>query len=520
MPGANEVSSVQENVRQDCSDLAGSVTPVAVGDTAMSRADVSEGTSLGGVLEGIAAGVVIVDSRQGITEANTVARRLLCVASPEGNCLDDVHRALEDIGLGELLLAGNLSPSGSVEFVIKNRQDKVLNVFSTIDGTGHKVITITDNTLKQQYDEAMTEFIASISHELRTPLTTIQNSVSNILAGVTGKVSPKTTQYLENMLKECSRLAGLVNNLLDMAKLEAGKMPITRQPADVAAVLLRVVDACRPLAMEKNLELHFSMLENVAPVYIDSQRVHQVFLNLVKNAMKYTNSGGKVIIHLYEKEENVIVVVEDTGIGIPSELFSHIFNKFYHVARQAGPGYHGVGLGLAICKGIVAAHGGKIWLESEVGKGSKFHVELPKTDPEVLLRKHLSGLVDHVKNKGGGFAMLRAGVKYKSALTPQLSRAARTLSEAALALKHEVVCGVGDLVIRTGEDEVMMVLGEIDESFLHSVHQRLQKLLNTAVEKNSFSELPILPITKLVTYPGDGGDIDKILHAVRQEPVK
>jgi signal transduction histidine kinase len=511
MPGANEVSSVQERMKQDCNDRAVPVTSA------------NEGTSLSGVLEGIAIGVVIVDSRRGVTEANAIARRLLCVTSTEGNCLDNVHRAMEDIGLGELLLAGSPAPTGSVEFEVKNKQDKILKVTSSIveaDGASYKIITITDNTLKQQYDEGMTEFIASISHELRTPLTTIQNSVSNILAGVTGKVTPKTTQYLENMLKECSRLAGLVNDLLDMAKIESGKISINRQPVDVAAVLLRVVDACRPLAMEKNLELHFSVLENVSPVYIDSQRIHQVFINLLKNAMKYTDSGGKVIVHLYEKEDNVVVVVEDTGIGIPSELTSHIFNKFYHVARKTGSGYQGVGLGLAICKGIMAAHNGKIWVESVVGKGSKFYVALPRTDPEILLRKHLSGLVEHVNSKGGGFAMLRAGVKYKSALTPQLSRAAKTLSDAALAMKHEIVCGVGDLVVRTGEDEVMIVLGEIDESFLHSVHQRLQKLLNSAIEKNSFSELPILPITKLVIYPNDGSDIDKLLYAIRQEPLK
>ncbi len=195
-----------------------------------------------------------------------------------------------------------------------------------------------------------------------------------------------------------------------------------------------------------------------------------------------------------------------------------MFNKFYQISRKAGPGYNGCGLGLAICKELIAAHGGKIWVQSEVGKGSKFFISLPKIDSMTLLRKHLTGLIDHSKLRGGGFAVLRAAVNYKSPLTPQLTRAGSSIIAETLAIKREVVCGAGDIVMRTGEDEVMVVLTETDDSFLRSVKQRLERIMAAAIEKNSFSSLPILPISNLVTYPRDAADIDKLLQAVRKEP--
>jgi signal transduction histidine kinase len=474
-------------------------------------------TRSGNILDGVAAGIVIVNEQQGITQANALARKFLCLQGQDGNRLDDVHRAMEDIGLGELLLAGESSPAGSREFMVKNRQDRVLKVTSAAPAEGCRVITITDNTIKQQHNEVMTEFIASISHELRTPLTTIQNSVSNILAGVTGKVTPKTTQYLENMLKECGRLAGLVNDLLDMAKLEAGKMPINRTPCDVAALLLKTVDTFRPMAMEKNLAFDLAVLQDVSPVYVDQQRMHQVFMNLLKNAMKFTEPGGKITLHVYEEDANVVVAVEDTGIGIAPELLPNVFNKFYQISRKAGPGYNGCGLGLAICKELAAAHGGKIWVQSEVGKGSKFFVSLPKIESMTLLKKHVSGLIDHSKMRGGGFAMMRAAVKYTSPLTPQLTRAGSSIIAETLAIKREVVCGAGDIVMRTGEDEVLVVLTETDDSFLRSVRQRLERIMAGSIEKNSFSSLPIVPISNLVTFPRDAADIDQLLQALRKE---
>jgi len=246
--------------------------------------------------------------------------------------------------------------------------------------------------------------------------------------------------------------------------------------------------------------------------------MHQVFTNLLKNAVKFTESGGKVTIQVYEEDSNVVAVVQDTGVGIPAELMPNVFNKFYQISRKAGPGYNGCGLGLAICKELVAAHGGKIWVESEVGKGSKFYVSMPKIDPMTLLRKHITGLVDHSKLRGGGFAVLRAAVKFSGPLTPQLARAGSTVIGDTLAMKREVVCGAGDIVMRTAEDEVMVVLTETDDSFLRSVHQRLQRIMGGSIEKNSFSGLAIVPISNLVTYPRDGADIDQLLQAVRKEP--
>ncbi len=521
MPGANELSSMREETAQNSGPASGVM--VRESEDVVRQGSLCSGGAggmlPGNLLDGVAAGVVIVKHRQGITHANSTARKLLGLPPAGSDSLDDVHRALEDIGLGELLLAGDPTPSGHREFTVKNKQEKVLKVTSsTIESgeAGCKAITITDNTLRQQHDEAMTEFIASISHELRTPLTTIQNSVSNILAGVTGKVTPKTTQYLENMLKECSRLAGLVNDLLDMAKLEAGKMPINRSPADITAILVKVADAYRPIAAEKNIELQFVVGQDISPVYVDHQRIHQVFTNLISNAVKYTEAGGKVTIHLQEQEDSVLVAVEDTGIGIPKEFLNSIFNKFYQVARKAGPGYHGCGLGLAICKELVAAHSGRLWVESQSGKGSKFFVTLPKTEPMTLLRKHISGLVDYARIRGGGFAIMRAAVDYQAPLSANLTRAAAAIITDALMIKREVVCGAGDLTLRTAENELMLVLAETDESFLRSVHQRLQKIMATTIEKNSFSGLAIQPISSFVVYPRDASEIDQLFAALKK----
>ena len=187
------------------------------------------------------------------------------------------------------------------------------------------------------------------------------------------------------MKSDCHRFADLINDLLDIAKLEAGSMPVNRRVMNMISVVTGAVKEFAKEARAKDIELVCEIDGHISPVCADSQRIRQVLWNLVSNAIHFTGEGGKVTLRSYDSGNNVVTVVEDTGIGISESLQKQVFNKFYHIRRQAGPGSKGSGLGLAICSGIVAVHGGSIWVESQEGKGSKFFFSLPKTDPFVVL---------------------------------------------------------------------------------------------------------------------------------------
>jgi signal transduction histidine kinase len=220
------------------------------------------------------------------------------------------------------------------------------------------------------------EFLANMSHELRTPLNAIIG-FSEVLLDPTLKVSEEDqSQFLTDVLSSGKHLLGLINEVLDLAKIEAGKMELQIEPALLSDILNAVQNTMRSLAVKKAIDLKFESDPLPEPFPMDGARVKQVLLNLVGNAVKFTPEGERVWVRAGAKDGTVCVEVGDTGPGIPVEDQERIFLEFQQAGSDAGKP-QGTGLGLALAKKFIEMHGGKIWLESEVGKGSRFFFTLP-----------------------------------------------------------------------------------------------------------------------------------------------
>jgi signal transduction histidine kinase len=215
-----------------------------------------------------------------------------------------------------------------------------------------------------------------MSHELRTPLNAIIG-FSEVLLDPSMEVSKEEqSQFLTDVLGSGKHLLGLINEVLDLAKIEAGKMELQIEPALLQDVVEAVSNTMRSLAVKKSLDLTVQCDERLAPFLMDGARVKQVLLNLVGNAVKFTPEGGRVWVRAGAKDGIARVEVGDTGPGIAAEDQEKIFLEFQQVGSDAGKP-QGTGLGLALAKKFVEMQGGNIWVESEVGKGSRFFFTLP-----------------------------------------------------------------------------------------------------------------------------------------------
>jgi len=220
------------------------------------------------------------------------------------------------------------------------------------------------------------EFLANMSHELRTPLNAIIGFSEVLLDPSMEVTKEEQSQFLTDVLSSGKHLLGLINEVLDLAKIEAGKLELQIEPALLQDVVEAVSNTMRSLAVRKSLELRAECDEQLAPFAMDGARVKQVLLNLLGNAIKFTHEGGRVWVRAGAEGVTARIEIGDTGPGIAPEDQERIFLEFQQAGSDAGKP-QGTGLGLALAKKFVEMHGGKIWVESEVGKGSRFFFTLP-----------------------------------------------------------------------------------------------------------------------------------------------
>jgi signal transduction histidine kinase len=222
-------------------------------------------------------------------------------------------------------------------------------------------------------------FVSSVSHELRTPLVAIDKSLSLILSKATGPISENQEQFLNIAERNLKRLTRLIDDLLDLSKLEAGKMEIKPVPTLIEKVVNDAADSLDNWAKTKSIKIEKKIQEALPEINIDSDRVIQVLTNLIGNAIKFTPNGGTITVKVILRKENgtIEVSVTDTGIGIAKENFNKIFDRFYQVGERVSTDISGTGIGLVVVKELVELHGGKIWVESEKGQGATFTFTLP-----------------------------------------------------------------------------------------------------------------------------------------------
>ena len=423
-------------------------------------------------------GLVILDTDLNVERANPSAKQ--CLGLPNNCSIDLVHSELERLGFLALL---NNDPTQNEnnwgEYKVKNNNERILQLrWSDILASSMplgKVLILKDVTDENADEKAKTEFIAAITHELRTPLTIIQNSVSNILAGVTGKINKKTKQYLNTILNDCHRFDGLIADLLDMSKIETGRMSITRKAVSIDLLIEEVMENFKDEASVKTIRIVFRCDEYVPVLCIDRDRISQVLSNLVSNAIKHSNNGETITIRVAERQEDVVVSIEDRGVGIAPDMQNEIFDKFSQIDRQAGAGYKGTGLGLAICKGIMTMHGGAIWVESEVGLGSKFHISMPKTDAWLVLNKCIAESAEQAKKAKSQFALASVEIK-PIGEEPMTNGVVDDLIRKLIEQRDCYLTSKTDKVFRVSATELFFVLNETKKKQLF--YKSLAKIIN------------------------------------------
>lgn len=234
-----------------------------------------------------------------------------------------------------------------------------------------------DVTREKEIDRMKSEFISTVSHELRTPLTSVREAIAQILEQILGPINDSQKEYLKISLDELDRLAAIVNDLLDVGKIESGKIELKQTHFDICSLIRKVAKAHHRVLDHKGLSLQIILPEQPVWVHADFDKITQVVTNLISNAYKFTATGGEISVEVRAYERECWICVKDTGCGLSRDDLERVFERFVQVGRTYGPGRKGTGLGLAICKSLIELHGGKIWAESEPRKGARFYFTLP-----------------------------------------------------------------------------------------------------------------------------------------------
>ena len=230
---------------------------------------------------------------------------------------------------------------------------------------------------RKKLENVKEDFIGMVSHELRTPLAVIREGVSQVLDRICGPINDSQRQCLNLSLNHVDRLTRIISNLLDISRIEAGKLNLTQELHDVAVLAEEAIAFLSPIIKDKRLRIKVDFPKEREKINVDKDRIIQVFTNLIGNALKFTEKGHIQVI-VVNRKEGIECSVADTGKGIDKEDVPKLFSKFQQFGRVVGPGEKGTGLGLSIVKGIVELHKGDISVESRVNKGTKFTFILPK----------------------------------------------------------------------------------------------------------------------------------------------
>ena len=362
-----------------------------------------------------------------------------------------------DTAATELLAGGDdpveVRPSGGDAPVIAvARLTPVVNPSGRELGT---VLSLHDVTVERQLGDLKNEFVSTVSHELRTPLTSIKGYVDLILDGDAGEINDIQREFLSIVKENSDRLVDLINDMLDISRIESGRVHLRIEPLNVAEVVQGAVNTFRAVFAQTGRSVVVRVPSNLPPVAADRDRVGQVLVNLIGNAVKYSPNGGEVEVAARKKDDSVIFSVTDHGLGISAHDRRQLFTKFFRVDSALTREIGGTGLGLSICKTIVEILGGQIGVKSKLGQGSTFWFSLPLA-PEEMVRVPALESPDH--NIGGTILVVDRNPEVADLIDTYLSRRgydvvkAHTADEAlAAALRYKPHVITLDVILDEGD---------------------------------------------------------------------
>jgi PAS domain S-box-containing protein len=344
-------------------------------------------------------GIVTVDPKGVITRCNEAVERMTGYTQEEmegrhiaqlGEQQDEAYRQLNRDMINKLFQDGRVT---EFESAFKRKDGRVVPIEVNLalfkDEQGEiagGVVGVRDISERKKLEEMKNDFISNVSHELRTPLTSIKGSIDNLLDGIPGELNEAQKEYLSIVNVESNRLVRLINDLLDLNKLEARSIQLFPDKigyidlVGIAVYNLKELAEKKGLTIELEWPLEIDWPKKEIHLNVDRDRVNQILINLISNAIKFTAQGGIKIIVENPRNQSITTRIKDTGLGIPRDEIDKVFDKFYQISTPYAAKSKGSGLGLSITKRLVEMHGGKIWVESEEGKGSEFCFTLPVGD--------------------------------------------------------------------------------------------------------------------------------------------
>ena len=328
-------------------------------------------TKLATILDSMADGVIMTDAEGNISLANRATEKLFNIKEAKNKPLIEAVRDHEVDELLKLCLKTAQTQAAQYESSISKRYLRAIAIPIAHSGV---LLLFQDLTELRNLQTTRRELIGNISHEFRTPLAAIKVMVETLRDGAVDE-KEAARDFLTRVDSEVDRLTQLVAELTELSRIETGKAELKKEPVDINRLVEEVIGQLNPQAERQRLSISKEFAADLPVVPADKDRVRQVIANLVHNAIKFTPAGGTITITTKTLEGSVVVDIADTGIGIPEEDLPHVFERFYKGDRARSGA--GTGMGLAIAKHVVEAHGGNIWVESEEGKGSTFGFSLP-----------------------------------------------------------------------------------------------------------------------------------------------
>jgi len=339
------------------------------------------------IVRSVAAGVVVVNNKGEVLLMNPAAEKLLNT-NKEEKIGELLTKGAKDEQLFSMAKKTSLDGETDIEIDGKEDTKKILRSSSAVieDENGQTVGMVTvlnDITKQKEIDEMKSQFLSNVTHELRNPIGAIKQSISVILEETAGPITEPQKKFLSNAKRNLDRLGCLIDDILDLAKLEAKKMEIKPVPTAIETTINEVCETLGTWTKNKEITLIKDIKKNLPQVNIDPDRITQVLINIVSNAIKFTPKDGTITIsaQLSKKGDQMEVGISDTGVGIPKNDLSKIFGKFQQAKNRPSGDKSGTGLGLTIAQEIVHLHKGEITVDSEENKGTTFTFTLPVAEP-------------------------------------------------------------------------------------------------------------------------------------------
>ncbi|MFH1847772.1 MAG: ATP-binding protein [Candidatus Omnitrophota bacterium] len=524
--GMINVSSCKENVF-DTDDVKLISTIANQASSAMERLQAvvkAEKNKMESMVKSMVEGVVMIDEHEDIVVFNPRGKEMLGFGPEDQTTSRALIERMDNVGLYEALqrcqeLGRLVTKEATIPY--QGRSVILRADFSPVKDTEKNIIGIVavlrDITREKEVDRMKTDFISTVSHELRTPLSITKEGISLVLDRIPGEVNPKQERILTTAKDNIDRLARIINSLLDISKIESGKIDIRKDLVDIAGIARKLAVSFEPKFKEADLELKVDIPRRKVNIYADSDKIAQVFTNLIGNALKFTNKGH-VTVAVKDRKDRVECSVSDTGKGVAKDDVPKLFSKFQQFGRVDGAGEKGTGLGLSIVKGIVDLHNGKIWADSNVGRGTQVTFTIPKLSADMLFNEYIDNGIRDATQNNTKMSVIMISIGNMDVLKERFSEdEVHDFVGDIGAVLNESLRRAGDVAIKDTGD-IMVVLSNCSKENVLRVGGRLEQSLETNLKNKKMANAAKLKMG-FATYPDDSNENRELIDKAKRAQI-